>query len=447
MPLNISLDNIRKFLNLPRTETTESIFRVTVIAFEDKCNMNCGRRFAEILKHNPLFDVNFFDESFPKGFLNLQGRNFFDFIDRGNKILSSTHSDVLVWGYEENGKIRLNFQIADPYVVPNRDLSYSLLDSLFIPLNYLTTAGNFSESVLLVICGIIIAAIRPVTNDQKNNKQQLLKSIIELLAADTSPKDISLEFMPYIMNMLGKIYLSNTQNNLTASDVEIIKNLFETALKDIRLMTQPIYYGCVYHNMAQLYECAYHTDSFNEKQEYLKLAIAYYQETHKYLNKNYPYDYGLIAYHLAELYYDFWKQTNDLQALRDAVSQMREAEKVYTKAQFSQSWCYVEGRLGYFLASLGMITKSNDIMQLAINSYSNQQEIYEQHIYPMEWSAIQEEIGHIYYLLGKLNEDETFMLEARNYFNSALDVYNELKAKTAAAAVKRRLAKIRNYID
>lgn len=447
MSLNISLDNIRKFLNLPRAETTESIFRVTVVAFEDKCNMNCGRRFAEILKNNPLFDVNFFDESFPKGFLNLQGRNFFDFIDRGNKILSSTHSDVLVWGYEENGKIRLNFQIADPYIVPSGDLSYSLLDSLFIPLNYLTTAGSFSESVLLVICGIIIAAVRPVTNDQKNNKQQLLKSIIELLAADTSPKDISREFMPYIMNMLGKIYLSNTQNNLTAADIEIIKNLFETALKDIHLMTQPIYYGCVYHNMAQLYECAYHTDSLKEKQEYLKLAIAYYQEAHKYLNKNYPYDYGLIAYHLAELYYDFWKQTNDLQALRDAVSQMREAEKVYTKTQFTPAWCHVEGRLGYFLASLGMVTKSNDIMQLAINSYSNQQEIYEQRVYPMEWSAIQEEIGHIYYLLGKQNEDETFMLEARNYFNSALDVYNELKAKSAATAVKRRLAKIRNYID
>ena len=447
MPFNRCIENIRKFLTAPKTETKDSIFRVTVVAFEDKCSMNCGRRFAEILKHNPLFEVNFFDEAFPKGFLNLQGRNFFDFIDRGNKILSSTQSDVLVWGYEENGKIRLNFQIADPYVIPNDDLSYSLLDSLFIPLSYLTTSGNFSESVLLVICGIIIAAVRPVTNDQKESQSVLLQDIIELLAADTSPKDISREFMPYIMNMLGKIYLSNARNSLTSTDIDVIQKLFETALKDIRLMTQPVYYGEVYHNMAQLYACAYYDKQLPDRADYLKSAIAYYQEAHKYLNKNYPYDYGLIAYHLAVLYFDFWKQTNDLQALRDAVAQLREAEKVYTKSQFMQSWCHVEGLLGYYLATLGMATKSGDIMQLAINSYRNQQEVFEQRVYPMEWAGIQEAIGNIYYLLGKQNEDETFLLEARNYFNSALDVYTELKAKAAITEVKQRLAKVHNYID
>ena len=447
MPFNSCIENIRKFLTAPKAEASEKIFRVTVVAFEDKCNLNCGRRFAEILQHNPLFEVNFFDESFPKGFLNLQGRNFFDFIDRGNKILSSTHSDILVWGYEENGKIRLNFQIADPYVIPNDDLSYSLLDSLFIPLSYLTTSGRFSESVLLAICGIIIAAVRPVTNDQKKNKQILLQDIIELLAADTSPKDISREFMPYIMNMLGKIYLSNAKADLTSIDIDVIQNLFETALKDIHLMTQPLYYGEVYHNMAQLFECAYNDKQLPDRAEYLKSAIAYYQEAHKYLNKNYPYDYGLIAYHLAVLYFDFWKQTNDLQALRDAVAQLREAEKVYTKSQFMRSWCHVEGLLGYYLASLGMMTQSSDIMQLAINSYRNQQEVFDQRVYPLEWAGIQEAIGNIYYLLGKQNEDETILLEARNYFNSALNVYQELKAKSAADVVKQRLAKISNYID
>ncbi|MBQ9271363.1 MAG: hypothetical protein IJ218_03765 [Alphaproteobacteria bacterium] len=446
MPLNTCLENIRRFLFAPTKETSEAIFRVTVVAFEDKCNLNCGRRFAEILKHNPLFEVNFFDEAFPKGFLNLQGRNFFDFIDRGNKILSSTHSDVLVWGYEENGKIRLNFQTADPYIVPNDELSYSLLDSLYIPLSFLTSAGSFSESVLLVICGIIIASIRPITEDQINNKPLLLKSIIELLASDTSPKDISREFMPYIMNMLGKIYLSNTQHQLSPDDIEIIRKLFETALKDKYLITQPVQYGCVCHNMAQLYECAYNLKP-QQLYEYLKTAIACYQEAHKYLNKNYPYDFGLIAYHLAVLYFEFWKQTNDLQALRDAVSQLREAEKVYTETQFPKSWCVVEGLLGYYLTSLGMNVKSNDIMQLAINGFRNQQRIFEQRIYPMQWAGIQEEIGHIYYLLGKQNEDENFMLEARNYFKSALDVYSQLKAKPAITETERRLAKIRNYID
>ena len=427
------------------TPQLEGLFRVAVVAFEDKCSLNCGWRFAELLHRNALFDVHFFNEPFPKSFLNLQGRNFFDFIDRGNKILQSTHADIVIWGYEEEGKIRLNFQVKNQYVVPN-SMSFSLLESLFVPLSYFTDADNFSESVLMLIFGIITAAIIPVTNDQKQHQPKILQELIEVLSSD-SPKDISREFMPYIMNMLGKIYLSNAKNSLTSTDIDVIQKLFETALKDIQLMSQPVYYGEVYHNMAQLFACAYNDKQLPDRSEYLKSAIAYYQEAHKYLNKNYPYDYGLIAYHLAVLYFDYWKQTNDLQALRDAVSQLREAEKVYTKSQFMQSWCHVEGLLGYYLATLGMATKSSDIMQLAINSYRNQQEVFEQRVYPMEWAGIQEAIGNIYYLLGKQNEDETFLLEARNYFNSALDVYNELKAKAAAAAVKQRLAKVHNYID
>lgn len=444
MPLNSCLENIRRFLTAPKTETPISMYRVTVVAFEDKCNLNCGRRFADILKKNPLFEVNYFDEAFPKGFLNLQGRNFFDFIDRGNQILNSTHSDILIWGYEESGKIRLNFQVLGQYLIPNR-LSYSLLDSLFVPLSFFTSPDNFSASLMLIICGIIIATVPPVTNDQYHCRPVLLNEVIELLAADTSPKDISKEFMPYIMNMIGKIYLSNVQQTLSPQDLEIIQDLFENSLRSLQNLHFPIYEGCFYHNLAQLYETAYRLDT-TDGTEYLKKTIAYYQEAHKYLNKNYPYDYGLIAYHLAILYFNFWKHTNDLQALRDAVSQLREAEKVYSFEQFPQSWCHVEGLLGYYLTSLGMTTKSNDIMLLAIDSYRNQQKIYEQKVYPIEWSQIQEEIGNIYYLLGKQNDDENFMLEARNYFNSALEIYQQLKAKTAATETKRRLAKIRNYI-
>ena len=444
MALNC-LENIRRFLSADKKESAPALFRVTVVAFEDRCNLNCGRRFADILQKNPLFDVNFFGETFPKGFLNMQGRNFFDFIDRGNQILNSTHSDILIWGYEENAKIRLNFQISDQYVIGD-GLSYSLLDSLFIPLNFFTSPDNFSESLLLVICGIIIAAVPPVTNDQKNRRNRLLNDIIHLLAADTSPKEISLEFMPYIMNMLGKIYLSNVRNSLTENDIDIIRNLFDSALKNKQFMRLPIYYGCIYNNLAQLYETAYrHTQ--NDGSPYLREAISFYQEARKYLNKNYPYDYGLIAYHLSLLYFDFWKYTTDLQALRDAVTQLREAEKVYSQALFPQSWCHIEGLLGYYLTSLGMTTSSNEIMLLAINSYRNQQKIYEQQVYPLEWAGIQEEIGNIYYLLGKQNNDDNFMIEARNYFNSALEVYQQLKAKDKAAETRRRLAKVRNYID
>ena len=444
MAFSPSLLNICNFLPSSAPKEKNGLFRVTVVAFEDKCNLNCGLRFAELLKRSNLFEVTFFNEPFAKSFLNLQSRNFFDFIDRGNKILASTQADILIWGYEEDGKIRLNFQVENQYVIPN-SLSFSLLDSLFIPLNYLTDTQNFSESVLLLIYGIIVAAITPVTNEQKQRQPQILQELITLLSNDSSPKDISREFMPYIMNMLGKIYLQNTRTSLNDSDIKIIQNLFETALKNKQFMRLPIYYGCIYNNLGQLYELAFQQNKHNAA-FYLKSAISNYQTAQKNLNRNYPYDYGLISYHLAVLYFEYWKYTADLQALRDAVSKLREAEKVYSFTQFAVSWCKIEELLGSYLTALAMQTKSNELMQLAIEAYKNQQKIYTQNNAPEGWANIQEKIGNIFYLLGKQNDDDKLMEEARNYFNSALEIYSDLNMKNFIKDVNRSLLKIRNYI-
>ncbi len=444
MAFSPSLLNICNFLPSSAPKEKNGLFRVTVVAFEDKCNLNCGLRFAELLKRSNLFEVTFFNEPFAKSFLNLQSRNFFDFIDRGNKILASTQADILIWGYEEDGKIRLNFQVENQYVIPN-SLSFSLLDSLFIPLNYLTDTQNFSESVLLLIYGIIVAAITPVTNEQKQRQPQILQELITLLSNDSSPKDISREFMPYIMNMLGKIYLQNTRTSLNDNDIKIIQNLFETALKNKQFMRLPIYYGCIYNNLGQLYELAFQQNKHNTA-FYLKSAISNYQTAQKNLNRNYPYDYGLISYHLAVLYFEYWKYTADLQALRDAVSKLREAEKVYSFTQFAVSWCKIEELLGSYLTALAMQTKSNELMQLAIEAYKNQQKIYTQNNAPEGWANIQEKIGNIFYLLGKQNDDDKLMEEARNYFNSALEIYSDLNMKNLIKDVNRSLLKIRNYI-
>jgi hypothetical protein len=433
------------FKSTHQSAPLEGLFRVTVVAFEDKCNLNCGLRFAELLQRNRLFDVNFFNEPFAKGFLNLQGRNFFDFIDRGSKILSGTRSDILIWGYEEDGKIRLNFHVKNQYLIPS-DLSFSLLDSLFVPLSYFSNPENFNESFLMLIFGVIIAAIKPATEEQRLHQPKILQEIIEILANGSAPKDIGREFMPYIMNMLGKIYLCGRSEVLRTQDIKIVKNLFDDALNNRQYMRLPIYYGCIYNNIGQLYEAAYNANK-TESFDYLKQAIAAYQDAHKYLNRNYPYDYGLISYHLALLHFELWKHTLDLQALRDAVSQLREAEKVYSLAQFPQSWCHIEGLLGYYLSSLGLSTKSATIMQLAIDCYKNQQKIFEQYTYPAEWAQIQEKIGKIYYLLGKQDEDEKFMQEAKNYYTSAIDIYSNLNMKAAMNEAKKLLNKVKDYTD
>ena len=359
--------------------------------------------------------------------------------------MERTHSDILIWGYEEDGKIRLNFQVKNQYTFPNQ-FSFSLLDSLFLPLSYFTDTNTFAAPIFYLISGIIIAAIVPITEEQKKHRQQILKRLVAYLADNSVPRDISREFMPYITHMLGKILLCDAAEHLNEHNLEIIQNLFSETLNNKQYMRLPIYYGCVYNSLGQLFTTAYwynKTAAFT----YLKPAISAYQQAQKFLNRNYPYDYGLVSYHLALLHFELWKHTLDLQALRDAVSKLRDAEKVYSLAQFPQSWCYIEGLLGYYLTSLGLNTKSATIMNLAIESYKNQQKIFSQQMYPLEWAKIQEKIGTVYYLLGKQDEDENLLREAQNYYFSARNVYQELNAKNALAEIKKMLDKITDYIE
>lgn len=436
--------DIKKFFSASRDKSSfNKLFKVAVIDFLTVNDLSSAVNFVEILKQNPMFEVVFVKENFSKSFLNFQGRNFFEFIEKGNKVLRQTHSDIAIWGYEEYGKIRLNFQTPNQYNIPNIQF-FSLLDSMFLPINYLVNTQNFPQSLSMLIAGIIVAGTTPVTNLQKKYQAQILSDIIKKLAQDSSPKDVSHEFMPYIMNILGKLYFINNFKNLTENDVKIISGLYETALKNKQYMRLPIYYGVIYANLGQLYEQAYAVEQKNP--QYLRLAISYYQSAQKNMGRNYQYDFGNIAYRLGLLYFEFWKYGADLQALRDAVSNLREAEKIYVSSQFPRTWCHIEGLLGNYLTMLGMRVNSAEIMQMAINAYKKQQKLYILNEYPLQWADLQEKIGNIFYLLGKANDDENFMLEAKNYFESAIGIYKEMKLKEKISGAKRNLDKVYNYI-
>ena len=109
-----------------------SPIRVVVVAFEDDCAENSGRYLYDLLSEKQLFDARFYDDETDKSFLNLQGRNFFDFYDAGQKILKQNKADVLIWGFRKEDKIRLNFQTPNQY----ESSDISLLDALCLPLGF-----------------------------------------------------------------------------------------------------------------------------------------------------------------------------------------------------------------------------------------------------------------------------------------------------------------------
>lgn len=397
-------------------------FKIVVVEFAENVENNSGEFIARLLNSKDGLAVSYFDEPFSKTFLNLESRTLFDLIDRGQTILDKSEADVLIWGYREGDKIRLNFQTEKQY--ENEDCAFvSLLDSLYIPADLLTPDKPLPKAVSNLIYGAVVSSLNTFSKEKKIQKRYLLKRIINFLSKDDSAKNLSIEYMPYIMNFLGIIYLSYCFDKGQGKDFKIVRNLFETALKHQDLITNQIHLGCIYYHLGQLFDCA---TEYMAKQpyKYYRDAINHYRQAQKYLSKyNYPYDYGYISYKLSHLFLNYWRYKEDIQALRDAIFQLREAEKIYTYALFPEFWSNIQGELGYMLSLLGSFTKSEEISELAIASYKNQQKVVTERRSPLNWAKIQENIGEIYYRLGKNSGDTALLEEALEYFHDALYIF------------------------
>lgn len=419
---------------------SEINFRITVIDFQDSVESSGGKNLASLLQSMNDFDVRFFDEPFNKSFLTLESRTLFDMIDKGQVILERTGSDVLIWGCRENNKIRLNFQT--PLQYEQQENSFvSLLDSLYLPAELLNHPEEFPAALKTLLHGTIISAISSKETSVRIHRKYLLKRDISLLSNDASAKQLSVNYLPFIMNFLGIIYLSCTFDSEEFSDFKITQNLFNTALKHQDLIRSPLHLGCIYNHLGQLNDCAtqhhhHRTNSF------FRDAVSHYLQAQRYLGKyTYPYDYGNICYKLAHLYFMYWKQKQDLQALRDAVSQLREVEKIFTVSQFPEFWASIQGELGYLLSLLGSITLSSDIYQLAINSYQNQQKIINEKREPLTWADTQERIGNLHYKIAQEQNNRDQFEDALECYHDALYIYEntgkEDKIKQLLIAISR----------
>ena len=421
-------------------------FKVVVIEFADNVESRSGEILAQKLKNKEGLQVSYFDDPFPKNFLNLESRTLFDLIDRGQSIIEHTQADVLIWGYREGEKIRINFQNSKQYEKDDNGF-ISLIDSFYIPAVLSSPEKDFPPALNNLIYGAVISAINPQNKETEIQKRFLLKKIISQLSKDNSAKTLSIEYMPYVMNLLGIIYLSYAYDRGNGKDYKIVKNLFDTALNHQDLIKNPIHLGCIYNHLGQLYDSS---SEYSPKKpiNHLRNAISYFRQAQKYLSKyNYPYDYGYISYRLSKLYYTYWRQKEDIQALRDSVFQLREAEKIYTYAQFPEFWANIQGELAHKLSLLGNFSNSEDISELAIASYKNRQKVITEKRDPLEWAHIQNHIGEIYYRLGKNNEDKALLEEALEYFHDALYIYENMEIKEEAKKVSTEIAKASHSLN
>lgn len=435
-------DNVFKHQEETAESQTEDFrLKAVVVAFEDNCPENSGKILTNFLAAQTWFDVEYYDDIPDKTFLNMDSRNFFDFVDTGKRILKKTKADVLVWGFRSDNDIRLNFQTPQQYEkhVPP---VFALTNCLYLPLNYFQEK-RLPAAVTHLICGAIVSAAETQQSSFKTDK---LKEISNLISSDTSPRDLPVRHMPYILNFLALIYLHAKADELSAADIKIIANMLNSAKKEQTTAKDFILAGNIYANLGQLYQLA--AEKITDHQyAFCRHAVECCRYAQKYFTRyTYPYDFGFLAYRISRLYYKYWKQVSDIQALRDAVFHLRDAEKIFSKIAFPYFWAIIQGDLGFYLSMLGLFSKSDEISMLAVDNYKKRQQVYAKDLWPQDWAKSEESIGNIYYNMGKQFDDEVYLEESIKYFQSAADVYENRKLSSELKQMKICVAKAEEYI-
>lgn len=410
--------------------------KVTIVAFEDGRSENCGLFLQQVLARYDFLAVNFYDEKTDKTFLNLQGKNFFDCFDTGKQILKKTKADVLIWGLRQADKIRLNFQIAKQYEADDL-LTVSLLDGLYLPFAY------FEQKKLPEVMAELLAAIILMVGGER---PEILKKLTEDIGRKGTPQGLSVAYMPYVLNMLALVYLHAKRDVLQLKDVNLISSMLENAHNAASGIKDGLLTGSIYAHFGQLYQ--YAAEMFaKHKYTFYRNAAECCRRAQKYFNRySYPYDFGILSYRLSKLYFGYWKQVSDIQALRDAVFHLREAEKIFTNATFPYFWAKIEGDLGFYLSMLGLFSHSDEISMLAVENYKKRQKVYTKDLWPLKWAKAQEDIGNIFYNSGKQLNDEEYLEEAIKYYEEAAEIYENHKLSAELKQMQVCIAKCDEHI-
>lgn len=404
--------------NLKTAPVLEPIM-VGVLAFKDDCVLNSGQVLSRFLSEKNFFSVSFHEKaSVSSGYL--ENSNLMNGLEEKDIILRREKNDVIISGERQNDKIRLVFQSQGRY--EEKVPFFSALNVLYLPLEYFQSE-KIPDSVLNVITGIILSISRKIA---WSLKKQLLQQCFNRINKSAIPTDLDIFCRPYILNALACVYMVSKRDSFGAADFKAALNLLQNA-QDVDNKNQDrAFVGAVYFNMGQLCQMGLQNLT-TEKFDLFRCAVENYRMAQKYLDRyNFPYDFAFFAYQMAQIYFQYWKKTSDIQALRDAVFQLREAEKIFTILHFPKLWAEIQLKLGFYLSIMGTLSKNAEISFLAIKNFQNRQSVFAKKTTPYEWAKAEESIGNIYYNLGKQRQNTADFEKAVEFYLSAAEVYENL---------------------
>jgi len=433
--------NKQKLENIPiiSNKITE-IVRICVCATADDPTETCGKAILDSLQGFDGVSAGYTDYCPLASVLDINAKNLLEIPEIANKILRRKKYDVIIFSHIENNLLVLNFFTAGEYENAQRK-RWRVFDCLYLPMNFFENA-KFCRSGANLVAGAALLCKDPSSPEEKKSYFSLLKNIISFLCNDETAGDVPFQCMPYILSLLGSLYLEYFSARLTKKRFSDVKYIFEKALGHKAVFAKKIHIAPIYIHLGNLFSLAAEHSDFDAEICYKK-AVQSYRLAQGYFPENiYPYEYAWISCLCAEAFLQKWQYFKSVESLRDSVSSFQSAQKIFTDKATPKIWGSIEEKLGYNLLSLGCITQSQEILNLSIVSFCNAQNIFSKQKYPQKWIALENGIANAYYTFGKKYRSLDFLKKAEKHLHEAIRACEEFNQTSLLRKLDMELSKV-----
>ena len=394
-----------------------------LVSFCDETAYLQGQKILTLVKAQSFVDATSSTESGSKYIAAFENNNFFDLWDSGLDLLKKYQSDVLLRVFALQNRIHIKFQNTRMYQ-SDKIPFFSVLNSLDLPLTYFQSE-QMPAQISALIVNIIIALSGADNVMYRNTFTKNLKFLSQNKMPDNTPN----AFLPNMLNFLALMYMTHKYETFRQRDATPVLNLLKSAFKNADL-NDVIVQGNLYACLGQMYQCAL-ADQNADAYLLIRRATQSYKKALKYFNRYvFVYDYGRLSLVLSNLYFKFYRLSDDNQALRDAIAHLREAEQIFTMSGHPFVWAVIQDRLGKYLSLIGAKSLNLEIGQMAVECLKNKQKVYTKEYAPDMWAQTEADIGEIYDHLGRGHFNIGLLEKALTCYESAIEVFQSLSQTT-----------------
>ena len=415
------------------------ILRIAVCATADDATESFGRTIAAGLASVDAFEVDYVDYTPAASSLYINAKNLLEFPDFVAKVSRKKSYEVTIFGHVENNMVCLNFFTAKEFE-SLEVRKWRVFDCLYLPISFFEAGLN--ESAKNLIIGALLLCKSPTNIEDRTLYGSLLKKTVDFLSKDEAAGNVPFGCMPYILNLLGSLYLEYFSNRMNKQSFSNIKFIFEKTLEHKMAFAQKIHLASVYIHLGNMFAAAAKNLDADINICTGKAISAYRLAQGYFTQTTYPYEYAWISYLCAETFLQKWLSAKDVESLRESISSLQSAKKIYTEKAYPFVYAKIEQSLGQNLLALGAVTGSPEILNMSANAMSSAQNIFSRNKYPAQWIELQEGIGNAYYAFGKKYRDTDFLKKAEKCLHEAIAACEETNQTALLRKLDIELSKV-----